>query len=150
VCHLPGQGLSYPPGSVIPMSNVTQIGELASWGGETGKQFVEKEVGAQFAGVSVNTTQPGGEAPFWHAHARLEEIYVVIDGRGEFALGDEVLPLEAGTVVRVAPGVMHALRALPDSPTPMRWICIRAAGMELSEVGRDAELDRDRPFPWNA
>ncbi|WP_307368946.1 cupin domain-containing protein [Microbacterium sp. W4I4] len=132
------------------MSNVTQIGELAAWGGERGKQFLEKEIGSQFAGVSVNTTQPGGEAPFWHSHGRLEEIYIVIDGRGEFALGDEVLPLEAGTVVHVEPGVMHALRALPDSPTPMRWVCVRAAGMALGETAGDAELDRERPFPWHA
>lgn len=133
------------------MSNVTQIGELASWGGEKGKQFIEKELGAQFAGVSVNTTQPGDEsAPFWHAHTRLEEIYIVIDGRGDFALGDEVIPLEAGTVVRAEPGVMRVLRALPDSLVPLRWLCVRAAGMELGDVGRDAEVDRERPFPWNA
>ncbi|HWU30897.1 MAG TPA: cupin domain-containing protein [Microbacterium sp.] len=132
------------------MSNVTQIGELASWGGEKGKQFLDKEIGTEFAGVSVNTTAPGSESPFWHAHAKIEEIYIVVDGRGEFALDDEVLPLEAGTAVRVAPGVMHALRALPESPSPMRWLCIRAAGQELASVGHDAELDRERPFPWNA
>lgn len=37
--------MSHPNGSVIFMSNVTQIGELVSWGGEKGKQFIEKEVG---------------------------------------------------------------------------------------------------------
>ncbi|WP_193597753.1 cupin domain-containing protein [Microbacterium sp. YJN-G] len=131
------------------MSTVTQIGQLDAWGGEKGKHFIEKEIGAQFVGTSVNTTQPGGESPFWHAHTKLEEIYIIVDGRGEFALGDEVLPLEPGTTLRVAPGVMHALRALPDSPAPMRWLCIRAAGQEMSSVGNDAELDRDRPFPWN-
>ncbi|WP_417554848.1 cupin domain-containing protein [Microbacterium sp.] len=131
------------------MSNVMQIGPLDAWGGEKGKQFLEKEVGAQFAGISVNTTEPGGESAYWHSHAKLEEIYVIVDGRGEFALGDEVLALEAGTVVRVAPGVMHALRALPDS-TPMRWFCVRSAGEALVEVGHDGVVDRERAFPWNA
>lgn len=132
------------------MSNVTQAGPLDAWGGEKGKHFLEKEIGAQFAGISVNSTEPGGESPSWHAHAQLEEIYIVVDGRGEFALDDEVIPLETGTTVRVAPGVMHALRCLSDAATPMRWICVRAAGRELSSVGHDAELDRERPFPWNA
>lgn len=132
------------------MSTVTQIGPLDAWGGEKGKHFIEKEIGAQFAGVSVNTTEPGGESPFWHSHARLEEIYMIVDGRGEIALDDEVLPLEPGTVVRAAPGVMHVLRCLPDSPTALRWLCVRAAGVELEGVGTDATLDRERPFPWHA
>ncbi|UNK70429.1 cupin domain-containing protein [Microbacterium sp. H1-D42] len=132
------------------MTNVTQIGALDAWGGDKGKHFIEKEIGAQFAGISVNTTEPGGESPYWHSHARLEEIYIVIDGRGEIVLDDEVVPLEAGTVVRAAPGVMHALRCLPDSPTALRWLCVRSAGMALADVGRDAELDKDRPYPWNA
>lgn len=132
------------------MSNVTQIGKLDAWGGEKGKQFIEKEIGAQFAGVSINTTQPGGESPFWHSHAKLEEIYIIVEGSGEFALDDEVLPLEAGTVVHVAPGVMHALRCLPDSAVPLRWVCVRAAGEALAEVGRDGTRDEERPFPWSA
>jgi len=132
------------------MSNVTQIGQLSAWGGENGKQFIHREIGAEFAGISVNTTEPGGEVPFWHSHERCEEIYIIVDGRGEFALDDEVLPLEPGTVVRAAPGAMHALRCLPDSAVPLRWVCVRAAGEALAEVGRDGTRDEERPFPWSA
>ncbi|SJN46252.1 hypothetical protein FM104_14730 [Microbacterium esteraromaticum] len=130
-------------------SNVTEMGDLDSWA-EAGKRFVEKEIGAEFMGVSINSTEPGGESPFWHRHSALEEVYIVIDGQGEFALGDEVLPLAPGTIVRAGRDAWHALRCLPDSGAPMRWICVRAGGDTLAGVGKDAELDRDRPFPWNA
>ncbi|MGB4137625.1 MAG: cupin domain-containing protein [Microbacterium sp.] len=131
------------------MSDYTtiEIGALDSWDGKT---FVEKDLGAEFSGMSVNSTEPGGESPYWHAHAKLEEIYIVIDGHGEFAADDDVLPLAPGSVVRVGPGVQHALRCLPDSSVPLKWLCVRAAGTPLAEVGRDATLDKERPFPWNA
>lgn len=124
-----------------------ELGALDTW---EGKRFIEKDLGAQFAGTSVNATEPGGESPFWHRHAALEELYIIFDGTGEFAIGDEVLPLGPGSVVRAGQGVWHALRCLPDSPVPLKWLCVRAAGMPLSDVGRDAELDKERPFPWNA
>ena len=126
---------------------VIDIGGIDSWDGKT---FVEKDLGAEFVGMSVNSAEPGGESPFWHAHAKLEEIYVVLDGQGEFAVGDEVVPLRPGTIVRVGQNVHHALRCLPDSAVPLKWLCLRAAGGALADVGRDSELDRERPFPWNA
>jgi quercetin dioxygenase-like cupin family protein len=131
------------------MSNVMQIGSLDAWGGERGKQFLEKEIGAQVAGISVNTTEPGGQSAYWHSHAKLEEIYVIVDGRGEFALGDEVLPLEAGTVVSLELGVLHPLGALPAS-TAMPCLWVISAGEALADVGHDGVLDRERSFPWNA
>ncbi|MGO1837895.1 MAG: cupin domain-containing protein [Candidatus Microbacterium stercoravium] len=127
--------------------NVTQIGTVDAW---TGKEFVEGELGAANVGISVNATEPGGESPFWHSHARIEEVYLVLEGTGEIAIGDDIVPLQAGTLVRVSPGSMLALRCLPDSPAPMKWICVRAGADSLADIGNDATLDSDRPFPWNA
>lgn len=125
----------------------TELGGLESW---EGKRFVEKDLGSQFAGLSVNATEPGGESPFWHRHAKLEEMYIILDGRGEFAIGEDVLPIGPGSVVRAGTDVWHALRCLPDSPVPLKWLCVRSAGEQLATVGKDAELDRERPFPWSA
>lgn len=129
--------------------SVADVGGFDVWD-ETGKRFVEKDVATRFIGMSVNSTRPGEGSAFWHAHAKLEELYIVLDGQGEIALDDEVVPLTAGTTVRVGPGVWHALRALPDSPVPMRWLCVRSGGEALREIGHDAERDSERPFPWNA
>lgn len=128
---------------------VTEIGNLSSWGVEegTGKRFVD--VAASFVGASVNATQPGQSSPFWHRHARLEELYIVLEGDGRMVLDDEVIELHGGTVVRVPAHVWRALHCDADSAVPLKWLCVRAGGDTLESIGRDGELDKERPFPWN-
>lgn len=45
----------------------------------------------------------GGKGSYGHRHKTQEEIYFVISGKLQFKLGDDVLDLEEGTVVRVPP-----------------------------------------------
>ena len=44
----------------------------------------------------------GGKGAYGHRHKTQEEIYFVVSGKLQFKLGDEVLELERGAVVRVA------------------------------------------------
>lgn len=131
--------------------SVSELGGLDTWGEEAGtaKRFVDGE-SALYAGMSVNSTDPGQSSPFWHRHGRLEELYVFLDGRGQMALDDDVAPVQPGTVIRVAPHVWRAVHSAADSERPLKWLCLRAGGDTLSGIGRDGELDRDRPFPWSA
>jgi len=132
--------------------DILDIGAPDSWtdpeGGPVAKRFVDKEIPAQYIGTSANALEPGGEAPFWHTHDVLEEVYIFLSGRGQMALDEEVVDVQAGSVVRVGQGVMRAWRALPDSPEALRWLCIRAGGDTLEGIGRDGRLDRERPMPW--
>lgn len=132
--------------------DILEIGAPDTWadpeGGPVAKQFIDKQMPAQFIGTSTNAAEPGTEAPFWHAHDVLEEVYLFLAGRGQMALDDDVVDVQAGSVVRVGQGVMRAWRALPDSPEPLRWLCIRAGGDTLAGIGRDGSLDRERPMPW--
>jgi mannose-6-phosphate isomerase-like protein (cupin superfamily) len=45
----------------------------------------------------------GGKGSYGHFHRTQEEVYFVISGKLQFKLGDEVVELEKGGVVRVAP-----------------------------------------------
>jgi mannose-6-phosphate isomerase-like protein (cupin superfamily) len=45
----------------------------------------------------------GGKGSYGHRHKTQEEIYYVVSGKLQFKLGDEVLELDKGTAVRVAP-----------------------------------------------
>lgn len=45
----------------------------------------------------------GGKGGYGHYHRTQEELYYVISGRLQFKLGDEVVSLDGGTAVRVAP-----------------------------------------------
>ncbi len=132
--------------------NVVELGGLDSWmdadGQTPGKRFVDKQMPPQYIGTSANAAAPGAQSAFWHSHDRLEEVYVFLAGRGQMALDDDVVDVQAGTVVRVGQGVMRAWHALPDSPEALRWLCIRSGGDTLEAIGRDGALDRERPFPW--
>lgn len=45
----------------------------------------------------------GGKGSYGHRHKLQEEVYFVVSGKLQFKLGDEVVDLESGTAVRVAP-----------------------------------------------
>jgi len=115
-----------------------------------GKKFLDRDLALEFFGVSVNELAAGEHAPFWHAHSTLEELYLVIEGEGEFALDDDIVAVQPGSALRVGQGVMRSWRCLPTSETPMRWICIRGAGAKLADVPPDAKpvLYTEKPLPW--
>ena len=73
------------------------------------------------------TPGSGGKGGYGHRHKTQEEIYFVVSGTLEFKLDDEVLELQGGSVVRVAPEV-------------------RALGLERGPRGcrADHRLDADR------
>ena len=89
---------------------VTRIGPLDDWrehfGGfdearsRDGRRVVDHELTMQYIGMTANALVPGEQAGYWHTHARVEELYVFLDGRGQMGLDDDVVEVEAGTVVR--------------------------------------------------
>jgi uncharacterized cupin superfamily protein len=137
---------------------IHELGPMSSWGDHVGglspqtqapgRRFLDKDLALDFFGVSVNSREPGEGAHYWHAHSTLEELYFFIEGEGEMGLDDEIIRVHPGTAVRVAQGVRRTWRARPDSPGPLRWLCIRAGGAKLAEIPRDARPDLETPQPW--
>ena len=113
-----------------------------------GRRVVDHEMKNQFIGMTVNALEPGEEAGYWHDHSDVEEIYVFIAGRGQMGLDDDLVEVEAGSVVRVGQNVMRTWRAKPDSTEQLRWLCLRAGSTELPEFPNDATRDLDRPMLW--
>lgn len=138
--------------------SVTELGPLASWhdyiGGfrpartRNGRRVVDHELTGDVIGMTANSTQPGEEAGYWHSHAVLEELYVFLEGEGQMGLDDVVVDVHAGTVVSVSPGVMRTWRCTPESPVPLRWLCIRAGQNPLPPIPDDAQPITDVPMPW--
>lgn len=137
---------------------ITEIGPLDSWRGHVGgflptstregRRVVDHELTMQYVGMTANALAPGEQAGYWHRHAKVEELYVFLEGRGQMGLDDDVVEVGPGTVVRVGQGVWRTWRALPDSPGELRWLCIRASGYELPHLPDDSERGPDRPMPW--
>lgn len=99
------------------------------------------------AEVSVNTLPAGVAVPFVHAHQKNEELYGVLEGKGEFYLDGDVITIEAGDWIRVAPECHRAIRAAADSS--LRFICIqtKAKSLEGFTMG-DGVLCEDKA-PWH-
>jgi mannose-6-phosphate isomerase-like protein (cupin superfamily) len=53
--------------------------------------------------------QTGGKGSYGHRHKTQEEIYLVLSGTLQFKLGDDVVDVPDGTVVRVAPEVWRSV-----------------------------------------
>jgi mannose-6-phosphate isomerase-like protein (cupin superfamily) len=51
----------------------------------------------------------GGKGGYGHYHRTQEEVYYVISGRLQFKLDDEVVELDGGSVVRVAPETVRSV-----------------------------------------
>ena len=137
---------------------ITQIGPMDSWrdyvGGfrpdtsRSGRRVVDHEMSGRFVGLTANSYVPGEQCGYWHVHSVLEEVYVFLDGEGQMGLDDEIIDVAAGTVVLVEPGVMRTWRCKPESPTNLKWICIRAGQDPLPPVPDDAEPLWGLELPW--
>ena len=57
----------------------------------------------------VMPPKSGGKGSYGHRHRTQEEIYFVISGVLEFKLGDEVIEVEGGSAVRVAPDTVRSV-----------------------------------------
>jgi quercetin dioxygenase-like cupin family protein len=78
-----------------------------------------------FAIGNVTLDPNGGQVP-WHNQEQ-EEIYFVIDGKGEMCLGDERQIVASGQAVYIPPGVFHQLTNIGETPLRMLY-CYGPAG----------------------
>lgn len=137
---------------------ITNIGAMNTWrdhlGGfvpqttRQGRRVVDHEMTNQFIGMTANAYEPGEEAGYWHTHSEIEELYIFLEGSGQMGLDEDIVDVTAGSVVRVGQGVWRTWRALPESNGQLRWICIRAGAIELTNYPHDATRDHERESPW--
>ena len=59
--------------------------------------------------VGLNAFEPGQEHAL-HAHAGMDKVYHVLEGRGRFLLEDDEVLMEAGQMLVAPEGVPHGIR----------------------------------------
>lgn len=65
--------------------------------------------------LGVVTIHPGRRNPL-HSHPNCEELLYVISGTCDHLLGDEIIPLKPGSVVRIPRGVKHWAQCTSTEP----------------------------------
>lgn len=107
---------------------------------------LHEALGLTGAEVSINTVPPNGGVPFVHVHTNNEELYIVLEGKGELWIDGEALPIQAGDSFRIDPAGKRAIRAAADSS--LNYICIQTKAHSLGGFTMtDAKLVDDKA-PW--
>lgn len=107
---------------------------------------LHEALGLTGAEVSINTVPPNGGVPFAHVHTNNEELYIVLEGKGELWIGGETLPIQAGDSFRIDPAGKRAIRAAADSS--LKYICVQTKAHSLGGFTMtDAKLVDDKA-PW--
>jgi mannose-6-phosphate isomerase-like protein (cupin superfamily) len=94
---------------------------------------------------------PGRDGADLHIHRRHTDLFYVLDGRLTLRLGHagEELGLEAGTLVRVPPLVVHGFRNASDAE--VRYLNLHAPGRRFADYlralrdGREFTYDQEPP-----
>jgi mannose-6-phosphate isomerase-like protein (cupin superfamily) len=101
-------------------------------------RFARRNLELGNSGVSYFRLEPGYRTPFGHTHSEQEEVYVVVSGRAQIGIDDEVVELEQWDALRIPAGAMHAMEGGPDGAE------ILAFGAPNTE-NKDAEM---KPGWW--
>lgn len=99
----------------------------------TGKLFLSEELGLTGMEVSLNMLPPGVAVPFFHRHREHEELYLILSGKGEFKVDDQLYPVAEGSALRIAPEGVRSWRNVGDEP--MIYIVIQAHQGSLARHG---------------
>lgn len=111
-----------------------------------GKLFLREPLGLDSMEVSLNELRPGAAVPFLHQHERHEELYIFLDGEGEFVVDGTHFPVAAGTVVRVDPAGKRSWRNVGS--VPLHYLVIQAQKGSLSASGIQDGVPCAEPAPW--
>jgi len=74
------------------------------------KRFRRKLVGSEKIVVELLCYEPGQSTPA-HQHPAQDEIFVILEGRGRLRSGEEEVPCEPNSLIRVPAGTPHGLTA---------------------------------------
>ena len=89
-----------------------------------------KALGAEQLALTLIRVPPHSdfEQGTGHYHDEIEEIYIVTRGTLTMRFEDEIVPVEAGSAVRVAPATRRSHRNEGDEPVEL-WALSRSDGM---------------------
>jgi mannose-6-phosphate isomerase-like protein (cupin superfamily) len=88
--------------------------------GSTIRVLLDAEAGGAANQSLAEASLAGGQATQRHYHAATEEIYVVLEGRGEMEVDGARREVGPGDAILIPPGAWHELRAVGGA---MRFLC---------------------------
>lgn len=117
--------------------------EVPGLGKIEGKQFVKDLLGTTGCEISINSLPANAGMPFYHKHDQNEEVYIFIQGRGEMQIDDDIIKVQEGSLVNIAPQGMRTWRN--TGVEPLVYLIIQVKQHSLDQysltdgvIGEDA------------
>lgn len=141
------EGTSYTALSVGKLCDLNEhVLELSPEIQIPGKVFLGKALNATGAEISFQSFPVGGEVGFVHTHKTHEELYIFVQGKGEFQVDGKIFPISEGSIVRVDPAPKRTVRNTGTEPLIM--ICIQYKAESFSpDDATDGEI-LGEPVIW--
>jgi uncharacterized cupin superfamily protein len=117
-------GVNFISANVIHEDELQWIDTVQSASFRSRRKKLSTAAGAQMLGASIYELPPGASAFPYHYHCANEELLYVLEGEGTLRLGDERVPVRAGSFVAMPPGPAHAHRLYNSSAAPLRYLCV--------------------------
>jgi len=114
--------------TVISMEDAPDV--LGDYPGEM--RFLAGALEAEQAALTYRRMPPGtgGRGSYGHSHKTQEELYLVLDGRLTFKLGDETVDAGPGTAIRVAPETVRSVHNDSDADAILIITSAKAANYD--------------------
>lgn len=111
-----------------------------------GRVFLRKLLGLTGMEVSLNKLPARAEVPFYHAHRENEELYLFLQGRGQFQVDGQSFDVQEGSVVRVKTSGMRTWRNASDED--LYFACIQAKEGSLTADEVSDGIPGEAPVRW--
>lgn len=96
---------------------------------------VSKEIGSSGIGCMLNIVPPGKKAFPFHVHHVAHELFIVLEGEGEYRFGDETYAIKKGDVLAApAGGPERAHQIINSGDNEMKYIAISDIPASDAEV----------------
>ena len=112
--------------------------------GETNKLYGGL-LGIRHFGFLINKQPPGAVGVHQHHEPPTEEIYVVLQGRGQLRIGDEVIEMKQFDAIRVPPPIPHSNANASDEDC--WWMVLGAPNDEYIAWDAEAYTPIDTTIP---
>lgn len=90
------------------------------------------EMGSDKLGFNVTEIAPGKRAFPCHAHATNEELFFILEGRGDIRIGNDTHAIKEGDFISLPPGLDCPHQIMNSSDAPLKFIAIST--MEIPEI----------------
>lgn len=103
-----------------------------------GKIFLKNILNLTGSEISLNYIPKETKTPFLHTHKENEEVYIVLKGKGEFVIDENIFAIKEGSIIKVSP---NAKRGINSTNEDLIIISIQTKQNSLSNYTlTDAEI----------